>query len=210
MGKKRLPNVGSSELKKSVAASVPMEQQLEGLRSRFEDNVETSFGLRNRLTSGASSAVAQQFRNVGGGPRSFASNLEQTIRRGKARTGIINRGEKAIANQKLKDRIGIARQRIGRKGILEDALGNAANIRAGVDDARRNAKDQVSAAFGGAAGSILGGLASGFGSKLFKGSGVPVQTDLGTASADFQNMNFHNTGFDFDNIGQGIGGPALV
>jgi len=208
MGKKKVANSSTQALKKSLAAAAPIEEQLEGFRSRFEDNVETSFGLRNRLTSGASSAVAQRFGNVGG-RRSFAGNLEQTIRRGKARQGILNRGEKAIANQKLKDRIGIARQRIGRKGILENALGTAANIRAGVDTTRRNTKDQVNSAFAGAAGSILGGLTSGFGDKLFGGNEVPVRTDLGTASADFQNINFDNIGFDFDQIGQGPFGGVL-
>ncbi len=190
--KKKTPNIGIKELKKSQAAAAPIQERLEGLRSRFEENVETSFGLRNRLTTGASSAVAQKFGNVGG-RRGFMRNLEQTIRRGKARTGIINRGEKAIANQQLKDRIGIARQRIGRKGILENALGNASRISAGLDATRRAAKDQVGAAFAGAAGSILGGATSGFLNR--EQEVVPVKTELGTGALGPSNIEVR--GFDF-------------
>lgn len=207
MGHKFVPvdadrNFSTTRLKDSLEQSRPLEEQFEASQARHERNVSSTASLRNRLGAGASSAVAQRFKNVRG-RRGFANNLEQTIRRGKARGGIVQRGEKAIANQQLRNRVGIARQKIQRKGVIEGALANSASIRAGVETTRRSANDQTNAAFAGAAGSILGGLASGFGDKLFTGgSEIPVMADIGTAGADLQNINF-NTGFDFDNIGQG-------
>lgn len=207
MGKKSAARYSSSLLKSSLDKAVPLEARLDESQARHERNVETSFGLRQRLGAGASSAVAQKFRNVGG-RRGFSSNLQQTLRRGKARSGIIQRGENAIANQQLRNRVGIARQRINRKGIIEGALGDAVNIHAGVDIARQQASDQVNSAYAGAAGSILGGALSGF--NFDKAGSVPVGMDMGTASADFQNMNFNSGGFNFDSVGQGVSGGTLL
>ena len=189
----RPPNVrgprSAGLLRDSLGQSRLLENDLAVSQERFETGVDSTEQERNRLRSGVGSSVQQRFPNVRG-RRSFANNLEQTIRRGKARQGILNRGERAISNQQLKDRVSIARQRIQRKGVLEGALANASRLREGVASNAQRAKDQVGSALGGALGSIAGGLASGFGDKLFNSSTeIPIETDQGTSFSDFLNID---------------------
>jgi len=199
---------GISMLKNSIAKGRGFEAQADALRKRHSTGVDSIGQEQGRLTRGANSSVQQKFKGGGG---SFAKNLEQTVRRGKARQGIVDRGDASIRNQQLKDRLMLAKQSIGRRGTINESMANAGALRSSGDAAQRAAANQSSAAMTGMFGAIAGGAVRGFGGNLFNGSGgdISVDMDSGTAGADFQNMNFDGGGFDFDNIGQGTQGGVM-
>jgi len=201
----------SAFLKDSVSRTRQFEAQAEGLRTRGDRDINSTGQEFGRLRAGAGSAVQQRFGAVRG-RRGFATNLEQTIRRGKARQGIKSRGEQAVLNQQLKDRLSTARQDIARRGVINQSAANAGRIRSGLDTSLQNSSDRANQAFAGAAGSIAGGLVRGFGDKLFSGGGeVPVETDQGTAAADFFNSSGFDFSFDPETFGTGVtpGGTIL-
>jgi hypothetical protein len=129
---------------------------------------------------------------------SFASQLAQTERRGRARQGILTRGDEAVKNQQLKDRLQMARSGINRRGALMSAASNAERIRGGLEAAQVRAGSMVDSAYAGAGGFLLGAGIKGFGSQISDFFNQPTTQSMseGTAAADF--MNFApDTGFDF-------------
>lgn len=143
--------------------------------------------LRGKLGNAATMAVAQADTT----PQvSFRGALDQATKRMRARQGIVNRGEKAIANQTLRDRVQIARNNATRRGSIHNALQTTANIREGVNVGISNANQMVAESqanmFGTIAGAGVSFIQGKFGNK---GNQVSQGTDQGTASADYQNMN---------------------
>ncbi len=193
----------SAFLKDITSRTKGFEQQAEGLRVRGDRDIDATGQEMRRLRSGAGSAVQQKFGAVRG-RRGFARNLEQTLRRGKARQGIVARGDKSVLNQQLKDRLAGARQDIARRGVVQQTVGDAGRIRSGLDTSLRSSSDSVNQAFAGAAGSIAGGLIGGFGDKLFSSKGVSVGMDQGTASADAINSSGFDFSFDPETFGTGV------
>lgn len=151
---------------------------------------------RASLRRSGSSVLAQKFGRVTG----VAGNLRQTLRRGKARQQIEGRGEPAIANQQLKDRVSMARRNLSRRGVGLRGLGVASRMRTDIANARQTGADRVDAAKFGAFGAVAGGLTSAFGEKLFdRGGTVTPEMDEGTAAADFFNTN---DDFTFDPLAE--------
>lgn len=94
-------------------------------------------------------------------PTSYADAIAGAERRAKARQGVVNRGEAAVRNQQLKDRLQIAQGQASRRGTLINVLQNAANIKEGVNtgvsDANNRIRESQAAMWGniaGAAGAI--------------------------------------------------------
>ena len=158
---------GSAFLKDSIASGREFEARGEALRGKHEANVGNISGRINRINAGANLAAQRDGSAQFSGPRGFSRQLEQATKRGKARQGINQRGEKAVQNQQLKDRIGLARQSIKRRGQLQQSSADAARLRSGSEAFARDQNAGVSAAFAGAAGSIAGGALRGFGDGLF-------------------------------------------
>jgi len=169
---------GTAFLKDSIGKGRDFEAMGEGLRTRNIADVDNIGNEQRRLGAQTSSEVQQKFGTPGGG--SFADVLENTIRRGKARSGIATRGDAAIRNQQLKDRLVMARQDISRRGIIQQTAADAARLKSGVDIAQRNANAQIGASLTGAAGAVAGGLARQF-SDGFGGQGDATQKN-GTSS----------------------------
>ncbi len=190
--------LGSRVQRAAVDATRPFEDLFGKFRSSFARDVADTTQEQNRLGSGLSSVVASKFKRVGGRPGG-GGNLSQLERKAKARQQISGRGEKAILNQQLKDRIGIARQNISRRQLSIDAAGASASARIGLNTSLQRSKDQVGSAIGGAIGSVAGGLASGLSNRKF-GTTVDAITDQGTFGAD-QILNQSGPGsvnFNFD------------
>lgn len=95
-------------------------------------------------------------------PPTFGGALGQSLRIAKARQGIMNRGEAAIRNQQLKDRLRVASLQQSKRGQLIDAHQRAANIKEGVNAGISSANNMAKAAryemFGNiaGAGAVLG------------------------------------------------------
>ena len=193
-----LPGAGAGRtLEQSMQAGREFEARGNVLRDQHEQNISNIGGQLQQLRASANSAVQSQgSTNFGGGPRGFDRQLTQAVARGKARQGIYNRGDKAIRNQQLKDRMAIARQSTVRRGQLQQFSADTERVRAGADASIQSASDSTRTALTGAAGSIAGGLVRGFGDKIFSTG------DLGQGMADQQ---FEVDSF-FDVTDGGVGG----
>lgn len=188
-----------------------IESRGESLRSRFAARVDNNNPEFQRIRAGANLAAQRAgSANIAGGPRGFSRQLTLASRRGKAREGIKGRGENAVRNQQLKDRLSLARSSVGRRGQLLGAAGDAARLKAGGDAAALRAKSTTDNAFSGALGSIAGGAVRGFGDNLFNtgklGEGIAAQQDEVDTFLGSNNFGVDNTfggGFDFPPQGQG-------
>lgn len=160
-------NFGTAFLKDSIARGRTIEAQGERLRAQHETGIGAIGSRIRRVQAGANLAAQRAGSARFSGPRGFARQLEQSVKRGKARQGIVARGDKAIRNQQLKDRIALARQSVVRRGQLMQSSENAARLRAGAEASSRAASSQVHSAMAGAAGSIAGGAIRGFGDSFF-------------------------------------------
>jgi len=199
---------GTAFLKDSIAKGKGFEARGEALRTKHETNVGAIGGRINRIQSGANLAAQRDGSAKFSGPRGFSRQLDQQLKRGKARQSINERGEKAVRNQQLKDRISIARSGIQKRGQMLQSSADAAQLRAGSEAATKNANAGVSAAFAGAAGAVAGGALRGFGDKLFNtgdlSSGImdqqaEVDSFFGASGNDVGGLDniFDGGGFDF-------------
>jgi hypothetical protein len=192
----------------AVDRGKPLEARGESLRSRFESRVGNTDPEFQRIRAGANLATQREgSANIAGGPRGFSRQLTQASRRGKAREGIKGRGENAVRNQQLKDRLTLARSSVNRRGQLIGAAGDAARLKAGGEAASQRASDIGDAGVSGLLGSVAGGALRGFGDSLFDtgnlGEGIAAQQD--EVDSFFGNNNFgvDNTfggGFDFGSL----------
>ena len=200
---------GTAFLKDSLGRGREFEARGEALRTRADADINSTDLEFGRIHAGAGSTVQQKFQAVGGKNR-FSGNLEQTLRRGKARVGIQNRGEQAVKNQQLKDRLANVRSSTLRRGTIQQTSADAARLRAGLDTAQRGANAQVGQAYAGAAGTIAGAAASSFSNYWQNRPGeVSVTEDQGTALSDYMNSNDGFGDFNLDGPGVNQGGVML-
>lgn len=204
MATRAAPPRGEGTLKYGIQLSRGIEARGEKLRETHEANIGSIEGRLNRVRSGANLA-AQRAGNIrfGGGPRGFRQQLDQAVKRGKARQGIEARGEKAIRNQQLKDRMTLARQSIAKRGQILNASANAARLRAGGEANAADARARVSSAYAGAAGAIAGGALRGFGDRLFG-----PDTGAAVEEADVA-ANYGNANLDYNTLGSGYSDSGL-
>lgn len=133
-----------------------------------------SFGLNRTRTltalANAGDRGAADARRAGGltaaradkvNPTSYADAIAGAERRAKVRQGIVTRGDAAVRNQQLKDRLQIAQGQASRRGALINTLQTAANIKEGVNtgvqDANARVRESQASMFGsiaGAAGAV--------------------------------------------------------
>lgn len=130
---------------------------------------ESFAGNRTRsmtaLANAAERGIAQQKRNAAltaaqadrRMPTSYADAMSSSTRRAKVRQGIVSRGEAAIRNQQMKDRLKIAQGQASRRGALINTMQTAAGIREGVNvgvsDANNRIRESQASMWGSIAGS---------------------------------------------------------
>lgn len=156
----RLPDArGGLSIRQQVDQVGAQANRLGGLRSRVGASISGAAGREGRaVRQGAGLAVQQQLGDQTTGAVTQADTLNNALRRSKARVQIGQRGDKAIRNQQLKDRLTQVRSGIARRGQGLRAQVSAENIRAGVNVGVTAAKDFGRSAVAGAAGSIAGGI----------------------------------------------------
>lgn len=157
-------------------------------REGYAENRQRSFGATMMANQRGiadlkrnAAMVSEQNQPV---PANFAGALGLATRRARVRVGIARRGEAAVENQAIKDRIAMTQAHVQRQGVLQAQLGQAANIQQGVDVGAQQAKDRASAAKYNAIGTVVG---AGFSAlkewKDGQGTGVqPVQASTGPGS----------------------------
>jgi hypothetical protein len=167
--------------------------QLEGLgaqRDRFGSLRERAFSAINNapqkavrtLRNAGSLAAQQKLGDQQTGAFNQADALRNSLARAKARTGIVTRGEPAVRNQQLKNRLAQVRSGIGTQGRGIQTQLQGQNTRFGVEGAIHDSRAGVKAARANAIGGALGGL---------------------TASL-FSNKTDNDSFFDFGQKGPGI------
>jgi len=153
-------SVDSGRTRSQIEALDVDRKSFRGLADRFaleSANIEPE---RRALRGAAGSAAAQSLQRDSG--VTAGSTLDKALRTAKVRQGIINRGDSAIRNQRLKDRLAIVRAGISRSGASIDLQGAGQQIRAGVNLAGQQARDAIAAARSGAAGAAVGAGAAYF------------------------------------------------
>ena len=129
-----------------------------GLRNQFMNDVQNIGGEQQRFGAAAGQQAFQVLRDQGAGVTA-GSTLNRGLRVAKARQGVMNRGESAIRNQRLKDRLQLARTGMGRKGQALRLQSLGQQIRSGVDIGVQGAKDASRASTAGLIGTGLGAAA---------------------------------------------------
>lgn len=171
-------------------------EQRAGLRPTVARNVGQIGNAESRLRRALGAQASQTTaRSTGATPVSFRGALEQATRRMGVRRGIEERGDAAIRNQTLRDRIQVARGSASRRGALQNMLQTTQNIREGVNVGLANANQRIAESNANLFGSLAGAAtsafinrdrSSGFGGL---GEGVTEQSvNMGTAAADIANM----------------------
>lgn len=149
----------TSTLRNEVSSLSSTRAAYENLRDQHRANIMSDPSrLRAQLQRTASFAANRQEAALTSPV--FGGQLEAATRRMRARQGIVNRGEEAIVNQNLKDRLQVVRAQMKRRGAIQQGLQQAANIRQGVNIGTQNANQIISESnadlFGGIAGAATG------------------------------------------------------
>lgn len=144
----------------------------EGLRPQVKASIDNAVHREGRALQNAGAlAVQQEFGDQESGAVTHGDVLNNTLKRAKARTGIALRGDAAIRNQQLKDRLTQVRSGIGASARAIDLQVQGQNIQAGVNvgvgDAAAAGRYAQLGSYGGAAGAFAGVLA---GNKTNNGS----------------------------------------
>lgn len=147
-----------SHLRASLERARMDQDRFKGLRNRAAASISTQRAREGGQLRRTAAQMVQLEDAKQGPPTSFAGAVEQATRRAKARTGIIARGEKAIANQNLRDRLAFAKAGMQKEGSLQVALQKAANIREGVNVGVSDANAEIAASNAALAGGVIGGI----------------------------------------------------
>lgn len=158
----RLPDArGGLSIRQQVDQVGAQANRLGGLRSRVGASISGAGEREGRgVRQAAGLAVQQQFGDQATGAVTQADTLSNMIKRAKVRGLIGQRGDKAIGNQQLKDRLTQVRSGIARRGQGIRAQVSAENIRAGVNVGVTSARDFASNAIAGDLGSVIGGVSA--------------------------------------------------
>lgn len=156
-----LSDLATVSLRRDVNKLGASRAAYDNLREQHRDNVRSDpTVLGAQLNRTANAMVQQQERGLTS--PAFGGQLQAAVRRMRARQGIVNRGDEAIKNQNLKDRIEIVRNQMKRRGQLQQGLQSAANIRQGVNvgiqDANQLMAQSDASLWGGVAGMATGYL----------------------------------------------------
>lgn len=154
-------------------------------RAGLRENRQRSIGAignqaarqRAMLTRGASTRVAQDEQRQGR-PVNFAGAADQAVRRMRTRQGIVNRGEAAIQNQALKDRLRIVQSGLTQRGSLQNLQQQAINIREGTNVGIQDANNRARVAQANMWGSIVGSAAR-LGKQWWDNRGTNTQQQTG-------------------------------
>ena len=146
---------GASHLRSSLARTREQRGQFSKLSTRQAANIG---GQQDRMRRTLGKTASLHAARQGGTPTSFAGSIQDATRRAGARQGIVNRGEKAIANQSLKDRLSFVRSGMRQQGVAQQALSQGAHIREGVNIGVTDANEAINASNNALLGTAVGGL----------------------------------------------------
>ena len=151
IGKKRKP----TDLARAQVGSLGADRsQFRTMAERFSLDANNIGNEQLQLRQAAAGAAGQAPRVA----TTAGGTLEEALRRAKARQAIVNRGDGAIRNQRLKDRIMGARSDLRKRASALDLQSTGSNIRAGVDLSTAQTNRAIAGNRADALGGVLGGL----------------------------------------------------
>lgn len=134
---------------------------LSGLRSQVNESVSNAPDREGRGIRNAASLFSQQrLGDQATGAVTHGSVLDNALRRAKARVGIAGRGDTAIRNQQLKDRLTRVRTDVRSQGRALQMQVTGQNIKAGVNVGVGAAQRSGQAFRADAIGTTLGGISA--------------------------------------------------
>jgi len=140
-----------------------LRQRAGGLADKNIMNVDNQARRETQVLGANTAAQAAQAMQQGAGPQAgFGAQLGDALRIAKARAGITARGDAAIRNQQLKDRMKIAGQGIDLRGTALRSLAEARHIRQGLNVGLRDIKNQSAQANADALGGLAGAASAAF------------------------------------------------
>lgn len=149
---------GQSATRSQVTQLGAQATQLEGLRGQVTRSVDNAPAREGRgIRNAASLGVQQQLGDQASGAVTHGSVLSNALRRAKARVGIAGRGDDAIRNQQLKNRLTQVRADVGSQARALQTQVTGINIKAGVNAGVGNAVSAGQAFRANAIGGVLGG-----------------------------------------------------
>lgn len=187
---------------------------IKGLRESLNDMSAERAALlpyRDRAMASLSNQASRQAKNVRSvatmraaqgdrlTPTTARGALDAATRRMRARQGIVNRGDAAVKNQELKDRMAVAQQQMLRRGTLLNALQKYENLQQGVNLGVQDANDRAKASQYSMFGSVIGMGAAAARNAWNNRTPVSQPMDEGTAAADYQNAD-PNIGVNYSNF----------
>lgn len=145
-------------VKEQVGVISGQRNRFAGLRDQFIGDVQNIGAERQQFGAAANSQSFQVLRDQGAGT-SFGGTLRRSLKVAKVRQGVMNRGDSAIRNQRLKDRLQLARSGVRRKGAALNLQSAGQQIRSGVDVGVGRARDRARASTASLIGTGLGAAA---------------------------------------------------
>ena len=137
--------------------------ELGGFRQQLQAGIANAPDREGRVIAGRAATVTQQqFGDQQTGAVTHADVLDNALKRAKTRVGINTRGDNAVRNQQLKDRLTEVRAGMTEKARALDVQVKGQNISSGVNVGAQDAIDRVRAAQADAFGSIAGGIGAEF------------------------------------------------
>jgi len=153
---------GGEDTSRQLDALGTQADRLGGLRARAVRGIDTAEKRQGAaVRNAAGQQVQQQFGDQETGAVTHASALDAALKRAKTRVGIGQRGDAAIRNQQLKDRLEQVRMGIAGQARAISTQTAGQNIKAGVNLGVSDARDRISASRASAAGGIVGAVAGG-------------------------------------------------
>lgn len=144
-----------SATREQVGVIAGQRNRFAGLRDQFIGDVQSIRGEQQQFGAATGSQAFQVLRDQGAGT-SFGDTLRRGLKVAKVRQGVMNRGENAIRNQRLKDRLQLARTGLRRQGAALDLQATGEQIRSGVNIGVQRAEDRGRASIAGLIGTGLG------------------------------------------------------
>lgn len=145
--------------------------RFDALRSKEIAGVDSQAAREShRFGASLSSQMASQFAAP---PTSFAGAIGDAVKKSKVRSLIQARGDNAIKNQQLADRIRLGKIGVARRGQAAQTLADAQSIRAGLNLQSRQISDAAAADRASAIGG-LAGVAGGFIKNWFNNKNAPI------------------------------------
>mgnify|MGYP001037906082 CR=1 FL=1 len=159
-----------SGLRNALSDTRATGSRFTGQTRQFIANTNSLDAERSELGGNLSQQTAQALSGPQGG-NNFASTLGQNTRVGKVRQNLRNRGDAAMKNQQLKDRLSVAKLGMRKRERGLSALSSAAGIREGVNQADMQARSSIRSSRAG-----LFGTLAGAGLAMYTGRNKPEPT----------------------------------